>query len=56
MGGSEVRDWVEPINSVFALQEGGGDGVNHVDMFVKIAGPWPCVSREGSLGLTQRTQ
>ena len=56
MGGSEVRVRVEPTKSVFALKEGGSEGVNHADMSVKIEGSWPCVSREGSIGLTHRTE
>ena len=56
MGGSEVRAQVEPSNSVFALQEGDGEGVNHAGMSVKIEGSWPCVSKEGPVGLTRRTR
>ena len=33
---SEVRAWVEPTNSFFSLQEGGGEGGNHAGMSVKI--------------------
>ena len=56
MGGSEVRARVEPLNSVFALQEGDDERVNHADMSVKKEGSWPCVSRERSVGLTHRIQ
>ena len=34
MGESEVRARVEPLNSVFTLQEGDGKGVNDADMSV----------------------
>ena len=56
MDGSEVRARIEHLNSVFALQEGDSEGVNPTDMFVKIEGSWSCVSREGSVVLTHRTQ
>ena len=41
---------------MFALQEGGGTGVNHTNMSVKIEDSWPCVSKEGFIDLTHRTQ
>ena len=55
MGGSEVKAQVEQIH-FFAFQEGGGKGVNHAKMSVKIESSWPCVSREGSAGLTHWAQ
>ena len=40
---------------MFTLQEGGGKGVNQPSISVEIEGSWPCVSSEGSVGLTRRT-
>ena len=56
MGDSEVRSRVEPTIQFLLSRRESSEGVNHVDMSVKTEGSWPCVRREGFVGLTHRTQ